>query len=144
MWLALFVTGLTTRTVEAVHPLLPSWFPLLNLALLPILFLIGAASSPIRPQIRLMCWVFTLCSASAMYLAYQTHPVAYSVVLALFLVEAFLVVPRWNRHRRKKLGLPSLGVPFEGTKFRAFDYVVYALAGLVVAACIIYAVLARP
>lgn len=142
VWLALLASGLTTAAINPLRPSLPGWFPTLSLVLLPVLAFISGASSPIRVEMRLLAWVLTLCCMSAMYLSYHVHPVAYLVVLALFLIEAFVVVPRWNGYRHRKLGQPAPEAA--PSRSRALDYLVYVLAGLAVAACLIYAVLARP
>lgn len=143
VWLGLLATGLTTTVVEVFRPFLPPWFPTLNLVLLPILVLISAASSPIRAEIRLVSWALALCSVSTMYLSYKVHPIPYFLVLTLLLIEAFLVVPRWNSRRRQKLGLADSTSAALRPKSRALDYLVYVLAGVAVAACLVYAIVIR-
>ncbi len=142
VWLGLFITGLTTSAVEAIRPFLPLWFPTLNLLVLPVLTLFTAASLPIRPEIRLIAGTLALCSMSALYLSYHTHPLGYFIALAALLVEAYIVVPRWNRHRRRLQPSPPgrASVPLIS---RMFDYVVYVGVGLAVAFCIVYVILSR-
>jgi hypothetical protein len=103
VWLVLLVTNETTKAVEAVRFLLPSWFPTANLVLAPLLATLACASSRIPPILRLCACVLMLCSFSALYLSHASHPFAYVVVIILVFVEAFWLIPRWNsRHRREK------------------------------------------
>ena len=143
VWLVLFATGVTTSAVEALRPFLPSWFPLLDLALVPVLAFLAAASLPIPPKVRVVCAAVALCAMSAMYLAYRVHPIAYIAILAVFLLEAFFIVPRWNTHRRRRLGLRPLPFGAHPQKSGARDYLVYVVVGLAIATCLVYVVLSR-
>lgn len=143
VWLALFALGLTTRAVEAARPLLPPWFPTVNLYAALILVFLTAGSLPIRPVARLVCEVLALCSVSAMYLAYALHPTEYVIAMAIFLVEVFVVVPLWNRRRHRRLGRAEASHAANGKHPRAFALAAYFIIGLSVAACLLYAVMSR-
>lgn len=142
-WLVLFFLGMTTTAVELVRPFFPSWIVTVNLVALPVLAFITAASLPIPAEIRLVSGGLALCSLSAMHLAYNVHPVAYTLTLAFLVAEAFVAIPLWNKYRHRKLGVTGGGSAETSVKRRALAYMAYLLVGLAIAAYLVYAIVSR-
>ena len=99
-WFVLLISNRTTMIVEAVRGYLPTWFPTANLVLTPLLMWLAGGPSPISLSTRFALAILALCSLSALYLAYATHPIAFVAVLVLIGIEVFLIIPAWNARRR--------------------------------------------
>jgi hypothetical protein len=102
VWLALLVTDQTTRVVEAVRAFLPSWFPVANLVLAPVLTALAAGPLRLSPAARFCATLLMLCSFSALYLAHAGHPLAYYLVIVFILAEAYWMIPQWKARCRRK------------------------------------------
>jgi hypothetical protein len=91
-------SGLEKRIVYAVRPILPDWFPTLNLLLAPILAPLPTMrlGLRIRAELRFFLLVLVLCSLSLYRLSFDMHPVA-TLLLGVFVyVEMFWLIPKWN------------------------------------------------
>lgn len=102
LWLAATATGTSLKLVEAVHAFLPTWFPVANLFLVPLL--IVAAGFPRTPPLAsLLLYGIALCFGSALYISYLDYPIATLIAVAAVYLEAYWLLPRW-RHKSRASG----------------------------------------
>lgn len=154
LWLALSTAGLDQRLVLELHGVFPTWFPLADLIVAPILAAMSAGSLQVPPILRLFLLLLFFCSLSAMFLAFKPYPAAWGLVTLILYIEVFFVIPRWNRWDDRKRSreidstpsetgtMAQFGAPTNrGEKTGLRDLALYIVAGLAIVAFLVYHIL---
>lgn len=89
------------RNMEAVARYLPAWVAWTNLLLIPFLWAIAAGPSRISPPIRLSFFALAICSLLILEICFRRYVWPSTAALVLFLLEVYLIVPKWNSWRRR-------------------------------------------
>jgi hypothetical protein len=98
LWLVL-----PTRNVEmemAKH--LPPWLAWTNMLFLPFLLAVAAGSSHISLPIRSLFLALALCSLLILESCFRRYPWLSTAALALFLLEVYWIIPKWNSKYRDR------------------------------------------
>jgi hypothetical protein len=99
LWFLFSWTEPIHRAESVIRSLLPGWFVVVNLLLAPLLMALSAGRWRIPFPLRLALGVMMLCSIVIFEVSFQKFPVASSTVLALLLLEAYWIIPKWNSNR---------------------------------------------
>ena len=102
VWIVFSLLRIDYKTIEAIRGNLPTWVPLANLLLAPFLAAIAAGSLPISSWLRLVVLLMTLCSFSLLYLSLSGHQLTTIVFQVLLYIEAFWLIPKWNRWSERR------------------------------------------
>ncbi len=158
LWLGLSVFGVEAEAVRAAHRLLPQRFFLVNLFLAPALGALVAGPLPLPRALRLALAVLMVCSLS-LFLVTPQHQAVGLVMLGLLYLEAFWIIPRWNKRARRgncRGGTHSAGpnaganpapaskaatLPRPRRKPRPRDLILYIIIAAVVVAILVIRVL---
>ena len=139
-WLALSTFGVNYKAVDSIREVLPRWFPIADLFFAPVLVALASGPLPISSILRLVAFIATLLSLSTLYLSYLAHPHAALVEQVGLWIEAFLIVPAWNRWtRRRKLSLDEIAAEDEKEavkprlRHRPIDLILYIAIGIALA-----------
>jgi hypothetical protein len=101
LWFLFSLTPLGHHVEAVMGSILPAWFVAANLVLLPCLMTLAAGGWRIPPSLRLGFGVLMLFSAVIFQVSFRKFLLGSFVVLAIILVEAYWIIPRWNaRHRQ--------------------------------------------
>ncbi|MGA2888423.1 MAG: hypothetical protein ABSE51_10255 [Terracidiphilus sp.] len=101
MWLVFSSTQPGHRAEAAINHLLPTWFVAINLLLLPCLGALTAGASRIPVSLRFGFGVLMFCSIVISEVSFRRFLLGSYVVLAIVLIEAYLIIPMWNAHHRR-------------------------------------------
>jgi hypothetical protein len=71
-----------------------------NLALVPCLMALAAGRWSIPLPLRLALGAMMFCSAVIFEVSFRRFPVVSCVVLAILLLEAYWIIPKWNAKHR--------------------------------------------
>ena len=94
------LTQLGHRAEVAINGILPTWLVAINLFLLPCLAALTAGASRIPISLRFSLGVLMFCSIVILDVSFRRFLPGSCAVLAIVLVEAYWIVPKWNaRHR---------------------------------------------
>jgi len=101
LWFLFSLTQLGHHVEAVMGNILPTWFVGANLVLLPCLMALVAGGWHIPLPLRLGFAVLMLFSIVIAQVSFRKFLVGSYVVLAIILVEAYWIIPKWNaRHRR--------------------------------------------
>jgi len=116
LWIGLSVFGVEAKAVKAAQGSLPESFFFANLFLAPLLGALAAGPLPIGRLLRLTFFVLLLCSGS-LFIVTRQHQAAGLLMLGFIYLEAFWIVPRWNRwagRKNAREGIRGLGEDCDG------------------------------
>ncbi len=100
LWFLFSWTGPIHHAEVKMNAILPGWIVAANLVLLPCLAL-SAGEWRISLPLRLVLLALMLCSIVIVEVSFRRFLPASCGVLAILLVEAYWIVPKWNiGHRR--------------------------------------------
>jgi hypothetical protein len=96
VWLFVGVTGWLRESIAAAAGFLPNWFPVVNLAVLPLLVagFIISRSWPLPAQLSLFSLIIV--SVSCTGLAADRYPLVTVTVIAVVYLEIFWIMPKWK------------------------------------------------
>lgn len=98
LWLAL-----PTRNVEVgMAKVLPQWVVWTNLLFLPFILAVAAGPSRISLPIRSVFIGFVFCSLLLLEVCFRRHFWPSAATLALFLLEVYWVIPKWNAKKERE------------------------------------------
>lgn len=104
LWLLFSLTQPGHRAEAAIDRLLPAWLVALNLFLLPCLAAVTAARSRIAVPLRFSFGVLMICSLVVSEVSFNRFLLGSCGVLAIILLEAYWIIPKWNEHHRNDSG----------------------------------------
>jgi hypothetical protein len=136
VWVGLAVFGVEAEAVRAARSFFPPWFFFANLFLAPALLAFVAGPLPVGRVLRLVLAAFMLCSGSLLIVTRQNQTVALPMLGFLYL-EAFWIIPRWNRYHNRKVGLPTPVLPTHKAKRKLRDLLLYIAIALVLVAFLV-------
>ncbi len=100
LWFLFSWTELIHHAEAVIRSMLPVWFVVVNLALMPCLVALSAGASLIPLPLRLALGAMMFCSAVIFEVSFRRFPVVSGAVLAILLLEVYWIIPRWNASRR--------------------------------------------
>jgi hypothetical protein len=103
LWLGLSFLGISHKLFDGVRRMMPAWFVFVNLFLGPVLGAFAAGPLPIPPVIRLVLAALMFLSLSAPAVD-PHHQAASFLMLGVLYLEAFWLIPMWNRRSLKRAG----------------------------------------
>jgi hypothetical protein len=103
LWLGLSFLGISHKLFDSVRRLMPAWFVFVNLFLGPVLGAFAAGPLPVPPVIRLVFAALMFLSLSAPAVD-PPHQTASFLMLGVLYLEAFWLIPRWNRWSNNRAG----------------------------------------
>jgi hypothetical protein len=101
IWLVFSSTQSGHRTEAAINQLLPTWLVAINLLLSPCLVALTAGASRIPVSLRFGFGVLMFCSGVILEVSFRRILWCSCVVLAIVLIEAYWIIPKWNAHYRR-------------------------------------------
>jgi uncharacterized membrane protein YidH (DUF202 family) len=101
LWLVFSSTQPGHRVEAVIDHLLPTWLVATNLILMPCLGALTAAASRIPVWLRFSFGALMFCSIVISEVSFRRFLLASCVVLAIILVEAYWIIPKWNAHHRR-------------------------------------------
>jgi hypothetical protein len=102
VWLALKATGILKSFEVRMGSILPGWFPLFNLIVLPVLVAVLFLRVLRSPWAILLIVLACSFCYTLIGLSYHRYPVATMIIHPLVLAEMFWIVPRLRKYREKK------------------------------------------
>jgi hypothetical protein len=106
LWLILLATGQIAKGVDAIRGGVPSWFPVVNLMVLPIFAALVFIRRPWRLELRVFFLLLFMLSFSTIGLSADRYRLATILVILMVYLEIFWVAPKWNARtggKQKKL-----------------------------------------
>jgi uncharacterized membrane protein YidH (DUF202 family) len=100
VWLVFSSTQRGHRAEAAIDHLLPTWLVVVNLVLLPCLVALTAGASRIPISLRFSFGALMFCSGVILEASFRRIVLGSCVVLAIVLVEAYWIFPKWNALHR--------------------------------------------
>ncbi len=104
LWFVFSWTGLVHHAEAAIVDFLPGWFLTFNLLLGPCLLAVAAGMRRIPVALRFFLAALMLWSILIFEASFRRYLWASCIVLAVFLLEAYWIIPRWNTRRRGEGG----------------------------------------
>jgi len=80
-----------------INSALPGWFVAVNLLLAPCIMALSAGGWRISLPLRLILGAIMFCSAVILEVSFRRFLPFSCGVLAILLVEAYWIIPKWNR-----------------------------------------------
>jgi hypothetical protein len=100
LWFLFSWTGPVHHAEAVINSILPGWFVAGNLLLAPCLMALSAGGGRVPLPLRLTLGAMMFCSAVILEVSFRRFFPVSCVVLAILLVEAYWIIPKWNvRHR---------------------------------------------
>jgi hypothetical protein len=106
LWLGLSGFGLEGKAINALGAFLPPWFLFANLLFAPLLLALTAGPLLQRGVLRLVLAVPMLCSLS-LFVVTRQHQLAGLAMLGFLYLEAFWIIPQWNKWSDRRSGLKN-------------------------------------
>lgn len=149
VWLGISVFGVEAEAIKTAHKFLPQWFFFANLFVCPALLAFAAAPLPVPRSLRLVLTALMFCSGS-LFLVTRQHQAAGLAMLGFLYLEAFWIIPQWNKRARRKKSRESAhgsdestgnglsfqsntgALPKSGRRSRLRDFALYAIIAVVV------------
>lgn len=101
LWLLFSFTRAGHRVEVGVSAIVPRWLIFANVLILPCLTAVAAGPLRVRPGLRLVLAALALFSALILEVTFRRFPFQSCGVLAVFLLEVYWIIPKWDaRHRR--------------------------------------------
>jgi hypothetical protein len=99
-WIALSTLGITRDLEKDIDRALPGWFVILAVVLVPLLAGILAGPWRVISIIRYSAGVLILFSIIILEVCFRRYLWLSCAALALLLIEAYWILPKWNRSYR--------------------------------------------
>jgi hypothetical protein len=103
LWMGLSVFGLEAKAVGTARVLLPSWFFVANLFFAPLMLILAggpvAGRLPRMVRLGLFCAMFCSCS---LFVVTPQHQAVGLLMLGFIYLEAFWIIPHWNRWSERR------------------------------------------
>jgi len=101
IWLLFSSTGPGHRVEATINDIMPGWFIVANFFFAPSLTALAAGALRIRLPLRVALAALTACSILILEISFRRFPLESSLVLAIFLLEAYWIIPKWSGRCRR-------------------------------------------
>jgi len=100
-WVLFSFTGAGHQAETRMSRIMPKWLIVTNFLFLPGITVIATGPLRIRMTVRFVLGIVMLCSVVILEVSFRKLPVESCAVLAVFLLEVYWIVPKWNARRRR-------------------------------------------